>query len=41
MKLEIELDEEKRMNTGVTPDGVVSGKVKKWNFGMANIHLFD
>jgi hypothetical protein len=33
--------DEKRINTGITPDGVVSGKVKKLDFGMANIHLFD
>ncbi len=40
IKLEIE-GTKKRMNTGVLPDGIVSGKVKNWILGKAIIHLFD
>lgn len=40
MKVEIEIDD-KRMDTGSTPDGVVSGKVKHLDSGMAIMHLFN
>lgn len=40
MQMEIEMDKH-RIDTGTWPDGVVFGKVKNLDLGMAIMHLFD